>query len=337
MYTNIELFAGAWWLALWIEKAGFNHILLNDFDKYAIATLKRNRPLRNIIQGDIHNIDFTPFYGVDLLSWGYPCQSFSYAWKQLGLEDIRGTLFLEFARAIKETQPKMFLAENVAWLKSHDWWKTLQTMLKVFSELWYEVIEPRVLRAIYYNVPQKRERIFIIWIRKDLYSPSCFSRPIPSSKILTLKDALKAGMLYPTDVPCSEWQQYPSRKKEILNLVPPWGYWKDLPLELQKEYMQWSFFLGGGKTWIARRISWDEPCLTLTCSPAQKQTERCHPEEIRPFTIREYARIQTFPDEWIFEGSISQQYKQIWNAVPVNLSYAIALSIKSTLDKISSI
>jgi DNA (cytosine-5)-methyltransferase 1 len=71
------------------------------------------------------------------------------------------------------------------------------------------------------------------------------------------------------------------------------------------------FILGGGKTGIARRIGWDEPCLTLTCSPAQKQTERCHPEETRPFTVREYARIQTFPDEWEFEGSIAQQYKQI--------------------------
>lgn len=85
---------------------------------------------------------------------------------------------------------------------------------------------------------------------------------------------------------------------------------------------------------MARRISWDEPCLTLTCSPAQRQTERCHPDETRPFTVREYARIQTFPDEWIFKGSISQQYKQIGNAVPVNLSYHIGLSLKNLLDDI---
>ena len=93
-----------------------------------------------------------------------------------------------------------------------------------------------------------------------------------------------------------------------------------------------SFYLGGGKTGIARRIGWDEPSLTLTCSPAQKQTERCHPEETRPFTVREYARIQTFPDDWKFMGSISQQYKQIGNAVPCNLGREIGYSIIKFLN-----
>jgi DNA (cytosine-5)-methyltransferase 1 len=95
-----------------------------------------------------------------------------------------------------------------------------------------------------------------------------------------------------------------------------------------------SFYLGGGKTGIARRIGWDEPSLTLTCSPAQKQTERCHPDETRPFTVREYARIQTFPDEWKFMGSISQQYKQIGNAVPCNFGQEIGYSIISFLNKL---
>ncbi|MDH5796361.1 MAG: DNA cytosine methyltransferase [Anaplasmataceae bacterium] len=116
--------------------------------------------------------------------------------------------------------------------------------------------------------------------------------------------------------------------------MPAGGYWKDLPINLQKEYMQKSYYLSGGKTGIARRISWNEPSLTLTCSPSQKQTERCHPDETRPFTIREYARIQTFPDDWEFYGSISSQYKQIGNAVPVNLSTAIGGSLKNTLNKL---
>ena len=95
-----------------------------------------------------------------------------------------------------------------------------------------------------------------------------------------------------------------------------------------------SFYLGGGKTGIARRLAWNEPSLTLTCSPAQKQTDRCHPEETRPLTIREYARIQTFPDDWLFAGSISSQYKQIGNAVPVNLAEAIGLSIVRMLNEL---
>jgi DNA (cytosine-5)-methyltransferase 1 len=93
-----------------------------------------------------------------------------------------------------------------------------------------------------------------------------------------------------------------------------------------------SYFLGGGKTGMARRISWDEPSLTLTCSPAQKQTERCHPEETRPFTVREYARIQSFPDAWEFKGSMLTKYKQIGNAVPVELAKQIGLSIIDYLN-----
>ena len=112
-----------------------------------------------------------------------------------------------------------------------------------------------------------------------------------------------------------------------MSYVPEGGYWRDLPLELQIEYMKGSFHLGGGKTGMARRLSWDEPSLTLTCAPAQKQTERCHPSENRPLTTKEYARIQTFPDNWRFQGSSTQIYKQIGNAVPVNLAFHIAKKI----------
>ena len=97
--------------------------------------------------------------------------------------------------------------------------------------------------------------------------------------------------------------------------------------------MRGSYFLGGGKTGLARRLSWDEPSLTLTCAPAQKQTERCHPTETRPLTFREYARIQTFPDDWLFSGSLSSIYKQIGNAVPPLLSIFLAHSVKSIFKK----
>ena len=117
-------------------------------------------------------------------------------------------------------------------------------------------------------------------------------------------------------------------------MVPEGGYWRDLPIKTQKEYMKASFHLGGGKTGMARRLSWTSPSLTLTCSPAQKQTERCHPEETRPLQVREYARIQTFPDSWEFTGPITAQYKQIGNAVPVNLASAIARSVLRALTKI---
>lgn len=334
-YNCIELFAGAGGLALGLEKAGFKKAMLNEIDSYACQTLKANRSHWDIVEGDIADIDFTQYRNkIDLLSGGLPCQAFSYAGKSLGFEDTRGTLFFEFARAIKECLPKVFIAENVRGLSTHDDGRTLETIKKVFAELGYTIIEPRILKAIFYQVPQKRERLFIIGIRNDLSHLAKFSWPSPYKRIMTLKDALKTSELYKCDVPESEGQKYPKRKEEILRHVPQGGYWRNLPDNLQREYMQKSYFLGGGKTGMARRLSWDEPSLTLTCSPAQKQTERCHPEHTRPLTIREYARIQTFPDNWKFIGSMSNQYKQIGNAVPVNLAYAIGRSLVRLLNDI---
>ena len=332
--SSIELFAGAGGLAIGLEKVGFEAVALNELDKHACNTLRANRPNWNIIEGDIQNIDFTPFKGVDFISGGFPCQAFSYAGNQLGFEDIRGTLFFEFAQAIKEIQPKVFLGENVRGLLEHDNGRTIKAIKSVISSLGYTLVEPRVLKAIFYKVPQKRERLMLVGIRNDLVKHAEFRWPSPYKRVYVLKDALKGGELYPNDVPNSIGQKYPKRKEEILKLIPQGGYWRDLPDELQREYMQGSYFLGGGKTGMARRLAWEAPSLTLTCSPAQKQTERCHPEESRPLTVREYARIQTFPDDWNFSGPVSSQYKQIGNAVPVNLAVAIGRSLIALLNSI---
>lgn len=332
-YSLVELFAGAGGLALGLEKAGFTSLLLNEKDKYACQTLRLNRPHWNVIEDDITNVDFKHLEGkVDLLTGGFPCQPFSYAGKQLGFEDLRGTLVFEMARAIKEIKPKVFLAENVKGLKENDKGRTLATIVKVLEDLGYKIIENDIYKAMFYKVPQKRERLIIIGVREDIYEKMVYKKPSPYHKILTVRDALKAGELYETDVPESTGQLYPKRKQEIMSHVPEGGYWRDLPVDLQKEYMMKSFYLGGGKTGMARRLSWDEPSLTLVCTPAQKQTERCHPEENRPLTTREYARIQTFPDDWKFAGSDSQIYKQIGNAVPVNLALAIGKSIINMLN-----
>ena len=337
-YKLIELFAGAGGLALGMEKAGFESVLLNEIDKHACNTLKENRPNWNVREGDVSKISFSEYKDeIDILSGGFPCQAFSYAGKKLGFEDIRGTLFFEFARAVKESNPKVIVAENVRGLLKHDNGNTLKAIKSVISEIGYELVEPRVLKAMFYQVPQKRERLLLIAIRKDLADYVQFSWPSPYHRIMTMRDALKKGELYSTDVPESQGQKYPERKAEILSNIPQGGYWRDLPDDLQREYMKKSYFLGGGKTGMARRLSWDEPSLTLTCSPAQKQTERCHPEETRPLTVREYARVQTFPDTWTFSGPITSQYKQIGNAVPVNLAYALARSLVRLLNDIESL
>ncbi len=336
IYTVLELFAGAGGMALGLEKAGLKSVLLNEIDSHACKTLRKNRPEWNVVEGDVSQVDFTPYRNtVDVLAGGFPCQAFSYAGKKLGFEDTRGTLFFEFARAAKEINPKVLLAENVRGLLNHDDGRTLETIKNIITDLGYTLFEPRVLKAIFYKVPQKRERLIIVAVRNDLADGIDYEWPSSYNKILTLKDALKKGELYDSDVPESEGQKYPKRKAEILSMVPPGGYWRDLPEDIQKEYMLKSFYLGGGKTGMARRLSWDEPSLTLTCAPAQKQTERCHPEETRPLTVREYARIQTFPDDWVFEGPMSAKYKQIGNAVPVNLSFAVGKSVVHLLDKIN--
>ena len=335
-YKVLELFAGAGGLAIGMEKAGLKCIALNEIDKWACQTLRKNRPTWKVLEGDIKEFGFSEYYNkVDVVTGGFPCQAFSYAGKKLGLADARGTLFYEFARVVKEVNPPICIGENVRGLLSHDNGKTLKGMISILDEIGYKVVPVQVLKAIKFKVPQKRERLILVGIRKDIDVK--YEYPKPYKKIYNLKDALKKGELFESNVPKSEGAKYPKSKIDVLELVPQKGYWRDLPLKIQKQFMGGSFYLSGGKTGIARRIGWDEPCLTLTCSPAQKQTERCHPEETRPFTVREYARIQTFPDDWMFEGSMAQQYKQIGNAVPVNLGREVGYSIVKFLNQYYSL
>lgn len=337
-FNLVELFAGGGGLALGMEEAGLNSVLLNELNHSACDTLRHNRPHWNVIEGDISSVDFSNLKdNVDIVTGGFPCQAFSYAGKKLGFEDTRGTLFFEFARAVNELNPSVFMAENVKGLLTHDEGRTLQTIRGVVDDLGYDLVEPEVLKAIFYKVPQKRERLILVGIRKDLAKKVSFSWPSTYKRVLTLRDALFKGELYSSDVLESVGQVYPKRKKQIMEHVPPGGYWRDLSDELQREYMMSSYHLGGGKTGMARRLSLDEPSLTLTTSPAQKQTERCHPIETRPLQTREYARVQTFPDNWEFQGSAGAIYKQIGNAVPVNMAAALGRSLVRLLNDIEKV
>lgn len=336
-YKSIELFAGAGGMAIGLERAGFSNVLLNEIDKYACGTLRMNRPSWNVLEGTITDVDFKSYEGkIDLLTGGFPCQAFSSAGKKLGFNDTRGTLFFEFARSIDEVKPKVFMGENVKGLFNHDGGKTLETIKNVIDELGYFLVEPRVLKAMYYKVPQKRERLLLVGIRKDLVSRiESFKFPEPFHRVLTVRDAFAKGDLFDTDVPESQGDSYNEKKRCVMDLVPEGGYWKHLPDDVQRDYMGGSYYLGGGKTGLARRLSMDAPSLTLVCAAAMKQTERCHPTETRPLTVRESARIQTFPDDWEFFGSKLQAYKQIGNAVPVNLAYAMGLRLIDLLNEIN--
>lgn len=301
-----------------------------ELDHDACDTLRKNRPDWNVIEGDVHTVDFTAYKNkVDLVSGGAPCQAFSYAGKRLGFGDTRGTLFAEFARCIKETNPKMFLFENVKGLLTHDKGRTFKTILATFEGLGYQV-QHKILDASWYGVGQKRNRLITIGVRNDIAETVHYKYPEPDTKQTVLSDVLK-------DVPDSPYIPYSENKRKIMELVPPGGCWVNLPEDIAKAYLGKSYESGGGKRGMARRIAWNEPCLTLTTSPSQKQTERCHPDETRPFTVREYARIQAFPDDWEFSGSISHQYRQIGNAVPVELARRIGVSIMNTLEQVENI
>ncbi len=322
-YRAIELFSGCGGMALGFENAGIQSELLVEWDKHACATLRKNWPNKNLIEGDVAEVEFDDLCGeVDIVAGGFPCQAFSYAGEGRGFADIRGTMFFQFARCVEQVRPKIALGENVRGLVKHDDGRTLKTMLEKLRELGYRSAV-RVLRAQFHDVPQKRERLIILAVRDDIHMPILFPRE--KEYTLTLRDALQ-------NVPDSPGQEYTERKRKIMELVKPGGYWRDLPDEIQREYMGGSYHLSGGKTGMARRLAWDEPSLTLTCSPAQKQTERCHPKETRPLTVREYARIQTFPDSWEFSGPVSSQYKQIGNAVPANLAFHLGSALRRMLD-----
>jgi DNA (cytosine-5)-methyltransferase 1 len=331
MYNFIEVCAGCGGLSNGFIQENFNPILLNDNDKICCKTLKENHHDTNIISGDFTKIDFTKIKeensNIDIMMGGTPCQSFSLSGKKLGLDDERGNLFLEFIKKVYIIKPKIFLIENVKGLLIHNNNTTFPYLLNKINEILennYKIYY-KVLNANDYNVAQKRERLIIIGISKIYNKEYEFPKPFEYKPVLN--DVLQ-------NVPISDGAKYSENKRRVMELIPQGGCWINLPEEIKIQYMGNMLNSGGGKRGIARRLSMNEACLTLLTSPDQKQTCRCHPLETRPFTIREYARIQSFPDTYIFCGSINQQYKQIGNAVPCNLAKEIAKSIKKYLDEI---
>lgn len=324
----LELFAGAGGLALGIERAGLETAGLIEIDNDCVATLRHNRPEWNVIHSGVENVDYSEFKGVDVVSGGFPCQAFSSAGKRLGFEDVRGNLFFEMMRPIRELRPKIVLAENVQGLLNHDGGKSLDKIINVLNAEGYGV-RYQLLNALDFGVAQKRKRLIIIAVKGSDEIPPI---PVPALTHKVLRDVI-------LQCPPSEGIEYSSNKKKVLKLVPPGGCWTSLPDSVQKAYMGASYGTGsqmGGRRGMARRMSWDEPSLTILCSPSQKQTERCHPDETRPFNIRESARIQSFPDDWEFCGSVMSQYKQIGNAVPVIFAESIARHIITIYENLQN-
>jgi DNA (cytosine-5)-methyltransferase 1 len=322
--TFIEVCAGAGGLSKGFMDNGFVPLLLNDFDKHCCNTLLQNHPEANIFHGSMTDIELTQYknMNVDVLMGGVPCQSFSQAGKRLGIEDERGRLMMSFIKMVTAIEPKVFLIENVKGLATHNNGDTLRYIIEELVKIGLYNIQYSVLNANDYGVPQNRERLIILGTRNDLESE--FEYPAVQDVKPVLKDVL-------TDCPTSIGAVYKKEKCELFDQIPQGGCWVNLPEDLQKSYLGNSYMSGGGKRGILKRLDMEKPSLTLLTTPSQKQTERCHPLETRPLQTLEYARIQTFPDDYKFSGSMNQIYKQIGNAVPVNLASAIAKQVKKVL------
>jgi DNA (cytosine-5)-methyltransferase 1 len=352
-YPVVSLFSGAMGLDLGLNQAGLRVALSQDIDRWCVETMRRNQHLA--IEGDIRELvaqDPTCSHflraaglkagGVFAVVGGPPCQSFSTAGRRKGVEDARGQLYQEFIKVVAALKPRFFIMENVKGLASMPSDPTdkksapvLDTILREFRALGYYTVHG-ILDAVHYGTPQFRERLVIIGSRDNeaifLPAPTHFyQHQEPLMRWCTLGDAIH-------DLPkAGSHANFSAIAKKYLALVPEGGNWKSLPLHLTKEAMGGAYESGGGKVGFFRRLKFAEPSPTLVTSPIQKATMLCHPTELRPLSVAEYARIQRFPDNWIFEGRTTECYRQIGNAVPVTLGKALGQALLSVAQGNSTI
>lgn len=355
----ISFFSGAMGLDIGLEKAGLNVVIGQDFEPSCVETMRANG--HNVLGGDIREINpetLLKLTGLHvgepfMVCGGPPCQPFSTAGKRLGINDPRGSLFMDFIRMIDYIRPRFFVMENVKGIVSSplkhvsvkerekdDPEQQLGTVLDVilseFDKLGYKTVYG-VLDAVNYGVPQFRERFVLIGSRdnEDIFlpMPTHFQMHQNSEyRWKTVGEVIKDLENNP-----GEYTSLSGERKKYIHMVPEGGNWRDLPEEIIPVAMGGAYQSGGGKVGFYRRLSYNQPAPTITTSPAQKATMLCHPTQDRPLSIKEYARIQQFPDDWIFKGTLSAKYRQIGNAVPVGLAEAIGSAIISTADKTSTI
>ena len=345
----ISLFSGAMGLDIGLEKAGLNVVIGQDFDESCVKTMQANG--HNVLGGDIREIDprkLLKLTGLSvgepfLICGGPPCQPFSTAGKRLGINDPRGSLFMDFIRMIDYIRPRFFVMENVKGIMSaplkhvplserdeNDPDQRLGTVLDVilseFDKLGYKTVYG-VLDAVNYGVPQFRERFVLIGSRDNegIFLPIPTHFQMHQDKAYqwkTVRDAI-ADLEFDK----GECATLSEERLKFLKMVPEGGNWRDLPKDIIPIAMGGAYKSGGGKVGFYRRLSYDQPSPTVVTSPVQKATMMCHPTQNRPLSIKEYARIQQFPDDWIFTGTTAAKYRQIGNAVPVGLAEAIGKAV----------
>lgn len=348
-------------LDLGLERAGFRIAVAVECNPDAIATIKKNRPDIPLIEKRIEDVTTAEILRVAKLKKGQPmvvaggpaCQVFSTAGGRKSLGDPRGTLFEHFVRVVREAKPRFFIMENVRGMLSAavkhrplnqrgpgypplgpD--EELGSALRVVSEKlsalnYYTNFD--VLNTADYGVPQTRQRLVFIGSRlRDR-----IEMPTPThsetggrgkKKWCTLKDAI--GDLREKQ---PQFYRFCPAKEKYLVHVPAGGNWRDMPRHMHKKALGRAFTSWGGRSGFFRRLDWTRPSPALTTRPDSKATSLCHPTKLRPLTVREYARIQQFPDNWEFAGLVRRQYLQVGNAVPLGLGEALGRALLKALAK----
>ena len=327
---TISLFSGAGGLDLGLIDAGFNIVFANDILKPAIENYKHN--IGDIYEGDITKLDVSSLPDADVVVGGFPCQPFSNAGNRLGTEDDRGNLYLEVLKVIKEKHPKVVVMENVRGLlsmKNKDGSKLIDTIVYLLENTGpgYNV-KYQLLKASDYGVPQNRYRVIIVAFRKDLGINYDFPEPVPYDyDSLTVGETIKGveGLPNQNDI----WELSP-QSQHLVQFIPEGGSWKNVPYEElpermkrirddMKRYRSPNFY---------RRFARHEINGTITAAGTPENSGILHPLENRRYSVREIARIQSFPDDYVFVGdSLSSKYKIIGNAVPPKLGKVIGDSI----------
>lgn len=326
----ISLFSGAGGLDLGFHKAGFTTVMANEFDKKICPTFRANFPNVELSDKDIRSIASNDFPdNIQGIIGGPPCQSWSEGGSLRGIDDARGQLFYEYIRILKDKQPLFFVAENVSGMLANRHSEAVKGFMRLFSEAGYDV-NLKMLNANNFDVPEDRDRIFYIGFRKDL-NVTDFHYPTPLAHRPTLRDAI--WDLQSSAIPALDKNKTNGDKCFVPNH---------------------EFFIGSFSSIFMSRNrvrSWDEPGFTVQASGRQCQLHPQAPKMIkvdankqifvpgkehlyRRMTVREVARVQSFPDDFKFiYEDVNYGYKMIGNAVPVNLAYHVALRIKEVLKE----
>ena len=326
-YKYIDLFAGAGGMSLGFDKAEFENILAVEYDKCFAETYSFNFPKHNLKVADIKNIsneEIKKLIGnnkIDVIIGGPPCQGFSIAGK-IGrnfIDDERNQLFKEFVRFVEVIKPRIFVMENVAALRTHNKGKTIEEIVKEFERVGYTV-KYDVLNAVNYGVPQQRRRIFVIG---TLDKENKFNFPEKTTKQITIAEALKGLPKLESgetsDIPNHNAMNHSKQMLEKMSYVKDGGNRNDIPEDIRPKS-------GDIRKYI--RYNSNEPSICITGD----MRKVFHFNQNRALTGRELARIQTFPDDFIFKGNAGKVQQQIGNAVPPKLAFQIANSVKEVLD-----